>query len=388
MIINFKHFSSKQFKNPNQNLPEQVFLIYKEIFGYKFTQFLTGQLLLMFNSKFKNDGNISVRPISRSLRYYLFLLVLFAWGILFLLIVSAALTQLSLLAFLAAGLLFYFGSALRNVYRSLNPVRTPILKDPLTQLGVKFENVVFPSRDGWNLSGWFIPPKNGATVILTHGMGGNRLDSMHIASVLAERGFGLLMYDMRAHGRSTGNLGTRGWLEVNDLNGAADYLLTRPQVNKNKIGAMGFFLGGQITVRAVAENKSIKAMIAEDPSPATLTDHPMLAGFSFRKLINYPAKWMFYRILSSASGVSPPTGVLESIGTVAPRPILLISSGVGRDQEIIRMYFDSAGDPKELWEVPEPGHGWIFYDRPEAYQEKVCGFFKRWLVEVGEIEYT
>lgn len=331
---------------------------------------------------------LDVGPVKRGPRYYLFRLFLIAWGILFLLTASSALTQLSLLAFLAAGLLFYFGSALRNVYRSLNPVRAPILKDPLTQLGVKFHDVVFPSRDGWILSGWYIPPKNGATVILTHGMGGNRLDLMHIASVLAEREFGLLMYDMRAHGRSTGNLGTRGWLEVNDLNGAADYLLTRPEVDQNRIGAMGFSLGGQITIRAAAENNSIKAMIAEDPSPATLTDHPIPAWFSLRKLINYSTSWMVYRTLSAASGVSPPWGVLESIGKIAPRPILLISSGVGCDQEIMRIYFDSASDPKELWEVPEPGHGWIFNDRPEAYQDKVCGFFERWLVEVGEIEYT
>jgi fermentation-respiration switch protein FrsA (DUF1100 family) len=331
---------------------------------------------------------IDVGPVKRSPRYYLFRLFLIAWGILFLLAASSALTQLSLLAFLAAGLLFYFGSTLRNVYRSLNPVRTPILKDPLTQLGVKFENVVFPSRDGWKLSGWYIPPKNSATVILTHGVGGNRLDSLHIASVLAERGFGLLMYDMRAHGRSTGNLGTRGWLEVNDLNGAADYLLTRREVDQNRIGTMGFSLGGQIAIRAVAENNSIKAIITEDPIPATLTDHPMSAGFSLRKLINYPALWMDYRFLSASSGVSPPMGVLESIGKIAPRPILLISSGVGLDQELIRNYFDSAGDPKELWEVPETGHGWIYNDRPEVYQDKVCGFFERWLVEIGEIEYT
>jgi pimeloyl-ACP methyl ester carboxylesterase len=313
---------------------------------------------------------------------------LFVWGILFLLAASTALTPLSLLAFLAAGLLLYLGLVLRNVYRSINPVRTPILQNPFTQLGVEFEDVVFPSRDGWMLSGWFIPPQNGATVILTHGMGGNRLDLMHIASVLAERGFGLLMYDMRAHGRSTGDLGTWGWLEVNDLNGAADYLLKRPEVDQNRIGALGFSLGGQITIRAVAENNSIKAIIAEDPSPAILADHPMPTEFSIRKLINYPALWMVYRLQCAASGVSAPAGVLESIGEIAPRPTLLISSGAGRGQELIRIYFDSAGRPKELWEVPETGHGWIFTVRPEVYQDKVCGFFERWLVGEEEIEYT
>ena len=324
----------------------------------------------------------------RGPRYYLLLLLMVTWGILFLLATSAALTRLSFLAFLAAGVLLYLGLVLRNVYRSLNPVRSPILQNPLTQYDIDFEDVVFPSRDGWMLSGWFISPQNGATVILTHGMGGNRLDLMPVASILVKRGFGLLMYDMRAHGRSTGNLGTWGWMEVNDLNGAADYLMTRPEVHPNRIGALGFSLGGQITIRAVTENDSIKAIIAEDPSPAVLADHLMPSGFSLRRLINYPALWLVYRLQSAVSGVSPPTGVLNSIERIAPRPIMLISSGSGRGQELTRIYFDAACEPKELWEVPETRHGWIFTVRPEAYQNKVCGFFERWLVGLAEIEYT
>ena len=102
---------------------------------------------------------------------------------------------------------------------------------------------------------------------------------MTFDSLLVERGFGLLMYDMRAHGRSTGNFGTWGWLEVNDLNGAADYLMTRQEVDPNRIGAMGFSLGGQITIRGVSENDSIKAILVEDPSPAVLADHPMPQDF-------------------------------------------------------------------------------------------------------------
>ena len=84
---------------------------------------------------------------------YLLLRLLFAWGILFLLAASTALTRSSSLAFQAASLLLYLGLVLRNVYRSLNPIRTPLLQNPLTQLGVDFEGVIFPSQDGWMLSG-------------------------------------------------------------------------------------------------------------------------------------------------------------------------------------------------------------------------------------------
>ena len=67
---------------------------------------------------------------------------------------------------------------------------------------------------------------------------------------------------------------------------------------------------------------------------------------------------------------------------------MLISSGSGHRQELTRIYFDSACEPKELWEVPETGHGRIYSVRPEEYEDKVCGFFNRFLVGLAEIEYT
>jgi pimeloyl-ACP methyl ester carboxylesterase len=324
----------------------------------------------------------------RGLRYYLLVLALVAWGIIFLLTASAALTRLSPLAFLGTAILLYIGLILRNVYRSLNPVRTPVLSNPLSQIGVDYEDVVFSSRDGWPLSGWFIPSKRGPTVILTHGLGGNRLDLMPAASLLIEKGFGVLMYDMRAHGRSSGNMGTWGWLEINDLNGAVDYLLERQDVAPDQIGAIGFSLGGQVTIRAAAENSSIRAVIAEDPSPAVLADHPIPPGFSWRKMINLPGIWLVYHLEKAVSGLQEPPGILASIGKISPRPLLLVASGEGRGVDLMHTFFEQANEPKDFWQVPEAGHGWISVRRPEEYQQQLCGFFERYLLGDEIIEYT
>ena len=118
-------------------------------------------------------------------------------------------------------------------------------------------------------------------------------------------------------------MGTWGWLEINDLNGAVDYLLERQDVLPDQIGALGFSLGGQVTIRAAAENASIRAVIAEDPSPAVLADHPVPEGFSWRKLLNLPGIWMVYHLEKAISGLQEPPGILESIGKISPRPLLL-----------------------------------------------------------------
>jgi pimeloyl-ACP methyl ester carboxylesterase len=324
----------------------------------------------------------------RGVRYYLLVLGMVAWAIIFLLTASEAVTRLSPLAFLGGGVLLYVGLVLVRVYRIVNPIRTPVLSDPGTNMGMDFEDVVFSSRDGWPLSGWLIPSRRGPTIILTHGIGGNRLDLMPAASLLVEDGFGVLMYDLRAHGRSTGNLGTWGWLEINDLHGAVDFLMERQGINKRLIGALGFSLGGQIALRAAAENPAIRAVIAEDPSPAVLSDHAIPSGFTWRKLLNLPGLWLVYRLLEAVSGMDSPPGVLESIGQVSPRPLLLIASGQARPRDTLENFFNRAGDPKSFWRVPEAGHGWISVRRPEQYALQLCGFFKRHLAEDQLIEYT
>ena len=59
-------------------------------------------------------------------------------------------------------------------------------------------------------------------------------------------------------------------------------------VDLYRIGAMGFLFGGQNTIRGAVENSTIKAVIAEDPSPAVLADHSMSSDFSLLKCTTTP----------------------------------------------------------------------------------------------------
>ncbi len=119
-------------------------------------------------------------------------------------------------------------------------------------------------------------------------------------------------------------------------------MLSRPDVDPNQIGGLGFSPGWQITIRAAAENNAIKAVSAEDPSPAVLVDHPMPQGFSLHKLFIYPGLWLGEYLQSAASGVAPAAGIQGSISKIARRPILLISSERGRGPDLIRAYYDAA----------------------------------------------
>ena len=84
--------------------------------------------------------------------------------------------------------------------------------------------MTFTGGDGVTLAGWFAPPENGATIILLHGYGGNRLGMRWHAEVLVEAGYGVLMYDERASGESGGTVRSFGWQDGADVGGAVEYL--------------------------------------------------------------------------------------------------------------------------------------------------------------------
>jgi fermentation-respiration switch protein FrsA (DUF1100 family) len=268
---------------------------------------------------------------------------------------------------------FYIGLPAMRVAEILHPTRIKAQITPADR-GLNYEDVTFTSTDGIRLVGWYIPAQNRAAVILCHGYISNRSQLLDQAAVLARQGFGVLLYDMRAHGNSGGNLFTRGWLEVNDLLGAVAYVQSRPNVDPNRIGVYGFSIGGQVAIRAAAQTDKIKAVIADGASTNNFLDEP--PRVSVKEWIDYPGNWMYYVMLSWFSGVPTPPAVLDVIPTIAPRPLLLISTGQGLEQRQLRRYYDAAREPKALWEIPEAEHGGGFAVRPQQYAERMIAFFK------------
>jgi pimeloyl-ACP methyl ester carboxylesterase len=276
---------------------------------------------------------------------------------------------------LGMGLLLYVLMAVLHAKRNTTPLRYPLFST--MEVGFEYKDVTFSSRDGLALSGWFVPGKNRATIVITHGFSGNRLSGVPAARILNQAGFSVLLYELRGHGRSQNDTNTWGWVEVNDLLGAVDYLRSRPDVDAERIGALGYSLGGQITLRAAAQERWIKAVAVEGPAFAALSDHVLLSGFSLRKLVFYPWLWLSYTYQSLLTGVPQPEGVVKEVPKIAPRPLLFIAAGRGEEYLITRRLYDVAGEPKEFYHVPEAAHTEALRARPEEYSKKLVEFFMR-----------
>lgn len=309
----------------------------------------------------------------KSWRYYRDSVV--AWASFFLLLLTAGYALRHPPYWILVLAVWFFRNPVRRAFYYAHPPRRI---NWMEKTSLHFREVTFKSRDGLTLFGRFLPSRNKATILLLHGLADANQDMLLYAEFLAAAGFGIFMIDLRAHGSSDGDTSTNGWREAEDVAGAVDYLLHRIDVDGQKIGALGISLGAQAALRGALKTESIRALVLEGLNPSVLRDHGGRDKF-FMGRLRYPGDWLYYKLYQFMCG-GKDSGVLEVIGRVAPRPILLIASGP-QDIHFNRRVFQAAGEPRELWEVPEGEHGAAILSGSQAYIEHVTGFFNRELLQ-------
>ena len=242
-----------------------------------------------------------------------------------------------------------------------------------------WEEVGFPSADGLQLAGWFIPPDpegDGATLIYVHGLGSNREELLRQAVMLWRHGYGALLLDLRGHGQSGGTGTTLGYAEVEDVRGAVAYLQTRTEVNPDRIGVVGRSMGGAIALRATARIDHIRAVVAqcayasiEGQVREGFRASTGLPSFPFAPLV----VWFGQREVGLDLGQVRP---IDDVAGIAPRAILFIH---GEDDPLVdvnnslRLY-EAAREPKELYLIPGAKHGGFLTVEGEELERRMVRF--------------
>jgi uncharacterized protein len=305
-------------------------------------------------------------------RYYRDSLLL--WSLFLLLLLTAGFALKDPVYWLAVLLIWALQNPTRKAFLFAHPYRR---FGWMPEHTLNFREVTFKSRDGLTLFGRFVRSRNGATILLLHPLGSASKDMLLYAEFLANAGYGVFMIDLRAHGSSDGDTSTYGLREAEDVAGAVDYLLHRSDVNGQKIGVLGISLGAQAALRGALKTDCIRALVLEGLGPVTLNDHGGRPK-PLQRWVNYPFNWIYYRVYEFMIG-GKDTGVMEEIGKIAPRPILLIASGE-KDIYFNRLFFQAANEPKELWELRAGEHGAAILQDSYAYIQRVVDFFDKALL--------
>ncbi|MCQ8279755.1 lysophospholipase [Acetobacteraceae bacterium KSS8] len=250
--------------------------------------------------------------------------------------------------------------------------------------------VSFAAEDGISLSGWWLQGRSAAhgTVLLVHGIGGNRLTLVRRARTLHRDGFSVLLFDLRAHGESGGSHIGFGFPEARDV--AAAIELARARNPGGKLGAIAISLGGAAVLLA-SEPPRLDALVLESVFPDIRPAIDTRIAATLRSWVSSgvacrvaPALGrLFAWLLPILTGVRPGTlRPAQQIGMIHA-PVLIASGSLDPFTTMAdtRALFERANAPKTLWWADGAEHTDLERFAPEPYWNAVLPFLHRHLRE-------
>ena len=165
------------------------------------------------------------------------------------------------LVIVAGGLLWKTREEAHNLLHAPMTVRNLPGETPADD-NLPFEDVSITNPDGMELYGWFIPSENGAVIIMQHGYKSTRDELLNEAEMMHRHGYGVLLTTVRAHDVSAGELITLGYYEMMDMEAWYQYLISRDDVDPDKIGIIGNSYGGMLAIQYSEQNAKNKAIDA------------------------------------------------------------------------------------------------------------------------------
>lgn len=229
------------------------------------------------------------------------------------------------------------------------------------------------------------------------------------ARALNPLGYAVLAFDYRGFGASEGERGRlapQDWAE--DVRAAVDRLTAAGEVDADRIGLLGWGLGGGVVVQTAADDPRVRAVACvngiADGSRSTRAMHDTA---TWTALLDRVAADRGHRALAGRSEITSPWDVvrldldtatdgyvdeelykapgfgagvtLESadlllrfrpqdvVHRIAPRPLLVVHGERNRLHvpEEARALYEHAGEPRELVLLPGAGHTeWMYDDHP------------------------
>jgi fermentation-respiration switch protein FrsA (DUF1100 family) len=210
--------------------------------------------------------------------------------------------------------------------------------------------------DGVKLHGWFAPAESArATLVLSHGNGGNISYRYLLMRSLLRHKFNVLMYDYRGYGRSEGTPSEEGIYK--DGRAFFDYASTLPEVNPKNIIVWGTSLGGAVATEVAAQR----------PAAGLVLESTFTSGKDVAHLL--------YPFLPVGPFMHSKFNTIDKIRTLH-LPVLVMH---GSHDEILplslgRRVFAAANDPKEFYEIPGAGHNDTFFVGGEEYFDRIERF--------------
>lgn len=235
-----------------------------------------------------------------------------------------------------------------------------------TESGLTVEKVELESAgDRFNLAAWLLHPSLSVNraVVLIHGLSSFAWDGAapDITQAFLKAGFHVLVFDLRAHGRSDGKILGLGWHERKDVRAAIDLLLSRG-FRPGSIGLHGTSYGAATALLSAAAIPEVGAVVAD----SAFADMRDIMDIEIEKLTGVPSP-IATLLRPGLSLVARAVYALDldlirpekKVAAIAPRPVFFIH---GSEDDVIppdhsfRLKAASHNSANEIWIVQGLGH--------------------------------
>jgi len=185
-------------------------------------------------------------------------------------------------------------------------------------------------------------------------------------SWLPANGFNLFVFAYRGYGKSEGHVSRRGVYE--DSIATIETIKSRTDIDQNKIILFGQSIGGANAL-AVAGNNHFDGIVG------IATD----SAFSSYKSVAMDHTTLLKPLAALLIGnkLSPK----KTVQNISPTPLLLIHGTADKvvPYKHAQRLFGKAGDPKELWTVPNGQHTEALGPYITEFGPKLLAQFKAWV---------
>ena len=241
-----------------------------------------------------------------------------------------------------------------------------------------------PAPDGLKLSGEYAlnaAPSHRWALIL-HGYRGKKTDMLSVASYYGQRGYNVLLPDLRGCGTSEGAFIGMGWLDRKDMLQWIDWIIRRDP--DAQIVLHGISMGGATVMMTAGEAlpPQVRAAV-EDCGYTSVWD---IFADELDLLFHLPP----FPVLHAASAVSAlragygfkEASALEQVKK-ARVPMLFIHGELDNFVRTDMVYplYEACPTEKQLLVVEGAGHGTSFVKDPDLYFGTVFGFLDRYVSE-------
>ncbi len=235
-----------------------------------------------------------------------------------------------------------------------------------------------------------IAPEPEFVAVLVHGMFRSSMELEPVARMLRQRGGECWLVDQRNHGGSSRAPFTGGLRESDDLVSVVEYVRAQPGTGRRPLVLFGVSLGTIAVSLALPRIDDVAGVVLDAPiDDLTAAAHRMM---TFQRPGDRRSS--FYMVEPWRSLIVTAIGAWSSFSFADVRPIEVVATlphdlpvlVIGEDlddrapprtvENFYRRMPQHEGT-KQLWQVPDVGHGKAFRADPDAYAEQLAGLLAR-----------